>query len=127
VPGFLLDSHLPLAVVPASHAARPSCPIHHLAKWMNGAFLHDPDELILSAARDASPWFVTYDVGTIPDSLHRAIERGEPVSSVVLIPRRSIGPTDVGGIVRALVQLYDGDPTLDPTYPVVYLRPTPHR
>jgi hypothetical protein len=94
---------------------------------MNGAFLHDPDDRILRAAREESLWFVTYDVGTIPATLLGAIERGEEVTSVVLIPWRSIAATNVGGIARALVQLCDSDPTLDPTYPVVYLRPTPHR
>ena len=120
---FLLDAHVPVAVLDGVRAARPSCRVEHLAQWREGSFRSAIDEDILIAAHGANLVLVTYDVGTIPAILHRWLAEGRPAAGVALIPARTIAQNDVGGIVQAVVQLYDEPSTLDPAYPVVYLRP----
>lgn len=120
--GFLLDSHLALAVVPGVRAAS-DCEIYHLSHWRDGAFRNARDEDILFAARESDLVVVTGDVSTVSATVYGRMAQGEAPSPVVFVPSRML--QDVGGLVHALTDLCPQLAHLDPVYPVVYLRPTP--
>jgi hypothetical protein len=122
---FLLDAHVPAAVADGVRAIRPDCRIEHLSYWRGGVLRNALDEHILVATRNANLVLVTYDVGTIPAILRRWLAERRPIPGTALISTRAIAQNDVGGIVRAIVGLFDEPAVLDPAYPVVYLRPPP--
>jgi hypothetical protein len=115
---------LPLAVVEGVRAAC-TCEIYHLSRWHDGALRTARDEDILTVARESELAVVTGDVGTIPATAYRWMREDEPPGLVVFVPSRMLRSRDVGGLVRALVELCPRLAQLDPAYPVVYLRPSP--
>ena len=121
--GFLLDAHVPAAVVDGVRDLRPDCVIEHLAWWREGALRNAPDEEILVATRGAALALVTYDRATIPSIVHRWLAQGQPVPRIALLTSAAVAQNDIGRVVRALVQLYDDPTVFDSAYPVVYLRP----
>lgn len=121
--GFLLDSHVPAAVVPAVRRLASDCIIEHLASWRGGILLDSPDEQILLAALAHDLALVTYDVDTIPAILNGWSTTGRDLPSVVLVISGSIPQQDIGNLARGLVHLHLHPEQFNPAYPVVYLRP----
>jgi len=120
VTGFLLDVHIPATVVDGVRT-QCGCKVYHVSRWREGKFRTAHDEVIMKAARESGLALVTGDVNTIPAIAYRRLARGEPSGLVIFVPSHM--RQDVGGLVRALVDLYPRLPQPDPAYPVVYLQP----
>jgi hypothetical protein len=123
VAGFLLDVHIPLAVVEALRRLAPACEIAHIARWREGALRTAEDEEILSAAAEARLLFVTCDVSTVGPLADHRIAAGQRLPGVVFITHATVVTADIGGIARGLARSYEELGQLDPAYPVVYLQP----
>jgi hypothetical protein len=123
VRGFLLDSNVTSALVSSVRRVAPTCEIVHLADWRGGGFLHARDAEIIEKAREDDLILVTHDVATIPRLVRRWIIEGRSLAGVAVITTHPGRGADIGGLARALGDLYDHAERLDPSYPVVYLQP----
>ncbi len=119
---YLLDEHLSPAVAAEITAHRPEIPIVALRDWQTGAFLGADDETILSAAHGEGRTLVTFDLRTIPALLRSLSEAGTSHGGVVFVPSQTFALNDVGGLVRALIQLWDVEGDLDWADRVVFLK-----
>ncbi len=103
---FLLDAHLPSALVAAVQNAQPTIEIATLSTWESGAYLDAADDLILMVAGEKQWVLVTYDVHTLPTLLRSWAAGGRSHHGVVFGSPRTLDPSDVGGLARALVALW---------------------
>lgn len=119
--GFLLESHVPFAVVTGVKRRLPDCVIEHLSEWRGGKLLNADYETILAAAQEEQLVLVTYDRNTITPLVRAWIEEARPLAGVAFIASRSIISSDVGGLISALTELYSDPDRLDPAWPILYL------
>ena len=81
------------------------------------------DRVLLRVAAEQELSLVTYDLRTIPPLLF--FEWGQAGIShggVVFVDERSMAPNDIGGLVRALIGLWDSESDFDWRDRLVYLR-----
>ena len=102
---LLVETHVPSAVV--QHLQRQGIDAVALQHWRGGDYRTATDEVILAAASTEQRIIVTYDRKTFPPLLVTWAQAGMHHAGVVLISRKTIAPTDVGGLLRALTQLFD--------------------
>ncbi|MGK7874125.1 MAG: DUF5615 family PIN-like protein [Xenococcaceae cyanobacterium] len=122
---FLLDEHISPEIAEQIARKRPSIPVFVVASWQEGRLLGMPDELLLEAAAEASLTLVTYDQKTIPPILCEWGEAGRTHGGVIFVDYQSIPPSNFGGLVRALIWLWDTQHTTDWKNRLVYLQPSP--
>lgn len=118
---YLLDEHLSPAVATGVTTRRPDIPIVALRDWQAGAFLGADDEFILAAARSDGRCLVTFDLRTIPALLRDWSDSGLAHGGVVFVHARSFAPDDIGGLVHALIGLWDAEGKRNWTDRVVFL------
>jgi len=118
---YLLDEHLSPVIAAEITAHRPGFPIVALRDWREGAFLGADDETILAAAHADGRTLVTFDLRTIPPLLRAWSESETAHGGVVFAHSGAFTPDDFGGLVRALIALWDTDGDLDWTDRVVFL------
>ncbi len=119
---FLLLEHLSPAIAEQLTAGRPDISSLALKHWHSGSFLSADDATILNAAFSDGLALVTYDLRTIAPLLRSWTEQGVHHGGVVFIHRHFLRPSDVGGILRALEQLWDAQGTADWVDKVVFLQ-----
>jgi len=101
---LLLDEHVSPDVAKGFQRQNGQTPITSLSHWENGQFLGAPDEVIMVAAATQKLTLVTYDLRTIPPLLKTWLESGRNHGGVIFVDRKTIAPSDIGGLVRALVE-----------------------
>jgi predicted nuclease of predicted toxin-antitoxin system len=116
---FLLDEHISPAVADALSKAGVDAVA--LTRWQDGHYREEADDVLLAAAADEGRVLVTYDQRTIPPLLRLWAELARPHGGVVFIDHRTIAPNDIGGLVRALVELDRRLGRLDWTSRTVFL------
>lgn len=79
---------------------------------------------MLQAAAARQLTLVTYDLRTIPPLLKIWAETGVHHQGVIFVDRKSIDPGDIGGLIRALCELFDALREADWTDRIVYLTKT---
>jgi hypothetical protein len=104
---LLLDEHVSPAVASQLSAHRPDLIVTTLQSWERGTYLGAPDDVLLKAAYAADLTLVTYDLRTIPILLKQWSEEDTPHAGVIFVDTRTIAPSNLGGLVRALLQLCD--------------------
>ena len=84
-----------------------------LSDWLGGSHRSASDEQVLTAAFSDERVFVTYDCRTIPAVLKNWAETGQHHGGVVLVDEKTLRPSDIGGLLRALRALIaeSGDET----------------
>ena len=102
---FLLDEHISPDVAAGVRRRNPSIKIFALVEWDGGNLIGRDDAACLTAAAAQGLTLVTYDRRTIPPLLKTWAEEGRSHSGVVFIDEKTISPADIGGLVRALVEL----------------------
>ncbi len=100
---LLLDEHL--APVLAQRIVEAGTDAVALRDWHAGAYLEQSDDTILRAAYQEARTLVTYDLRTIPPLLKTWAEQGVTHSGVIFVDTRTIAPSDIGGLMRALLHL----------------------
>jgi predicted nuclease of predicted toxin-antitoxin system len=115
---FLIDSHLPraLAVALTEHGHDA----HHLADWLEGAYLNAPDPELLVRAAPESRAIITHDSATLPLDAYALLAAGTSCAGVLVVTR-AIGQRDIGGQMRAVMGALRGRSTLADR--VIYLQP----
>ena len=117
---LLLDEHVSPAV--AEGLRQTGLDAVALRAWLGGRYLEAPDEAILAEAAREIRVLVTYDQRTIPPLLKLWAEAGRGHAGVVFVDHRGIPPKDIGGLVRALVELDERLGALDWADRVVFLQ-----
>lgn len=118
---YLLDEHLAPAIAAQIAAHRPEIPIVPLREWHDGAFLGADDLTILAAAQADGRTLVTFDLRTIPQLLVHWSESDTRHAGIVFVHARTFTGDDIGGMVHALIELWDSMGALDWTDRIVFL------
>jgi|SRR4051794_15502870 hypothetical protein len=119
---LLLDEHLSPEIARQVRAKRSRLAIESVVTWENSLLAGAPDDLILRTACDRLWTLVTYDQATIVPLLKTWGEIGEPHGGVIFVDDRTIPSNDIGGLVRALVSVWDSEGDGDWRNAVLYLR-----
>jgi hypothetical protein len=120
---LLFDVHVARATVAALRKIAPHLQARHIAHWRDGALLHADDEQILSACRAEKRVFVTYDMASIPDLLHRWAAEERAHSGVIFADKNSVRPNSPGEVASAVAALAKEVGNADTTNLVRFLRP----
>jgi hypothetical protein len=76
-----------------------------MAEWEGGDFLGKEDSASLLEAAKQGLTLVTYDRRTIPPLLKTWAEEEQRHGGVIFVDEKTISPADIGGLVRALIEL----------------------
>ena len=104
---LLLDEHLPLALIAALAQRQPDLPVVALQDFAGGSLLGARDEQILQAAAQGGWTLLTYDLKTVPMILKRWSEAGIAHGGVVFVDYHTLMPSDVGGLLRGVLHLWE--------------------
>lgn len=104
---LLLDIHISPRVALQVRRHRPDCPVETLRDWKNGAYRSAEDDVVLSAAAVDGLTLVMYDINTIAPLVKEWNEAGRLHAGILYVAARAIPQNDVGGLVRALVRIWD--------------------
>lgn len=118
---LLLDEHISRAVASGLRRRLPALTVLPLSEWESGAFLGLDDSIILQHALAQRLTFVTYDRRTIPPLLKTWAESSRHHAGIIFVDERTISPSDIGGLVRALLQVQRAGREWDWTDRVIYL------
>ena len=119
---LLLDEHISPDVAGALRVRLKSLTVHALPEWENGRFLGQSDDLILETAVAQRLTLVTYDCRTIPPLLKIWAESGRHHAGLILVDAKTIPPSDIGGLIRALEKLFRATSKWLWTNQVIFLR-----
>lgn len=103
---LLLDEHISPDVADGLRRRHRWPVIHGMAEWLGGGFLGKDDSACLLEAAEQGLTLVTYDRRTIPPLLKTWAEEGRRHGGLIFVDEKSISPADIGGLVRALLQLF---------------------
>lgn len=118
---LLLDEHISPAVaegLPRRHEIN-AIP---LADWQEGRFLGQSDETLLFEAAAEKLSLVSYDRRTIPPLLKAWAEAGRNHGGVIFVDEKTIPPSDIGGLIHALRELFHEAAKWDWANRAVFLR-----
>jgi len=93
-----------------------------LAEWEEGEFLGQQDSACLQQAAVQGLMFVTYDRRTIPPLLKAWAEEERRHGGVIFVYEKTTSPSDTGGLVRALSNLFGKTAKWDSANRVCFLR-----
>jgi len=119
---LLLDEHISPGVADGLRRRNQSPVIHWMAEWQGGEFLGKDDSACLLEAGRQGLTLVTYDRRTLPPLLKVWAEEGRPHSGVIFVDEKTISPANIGGLVRAVIQLSKETGNGDWTDRVYFLR-----
>ena len=104
---LLTDENIAPAVAEQVQSKRPDIAIQSLHRWQGGAFLGKADRLLIEAAHSEGWTLLTYDQKTIPPLLMELAAVGADHSGVVFVDEEKIVSRDIGGLVKAILVLFD--------------------
>jgi len=120
---LLLDEHVPPALAEELPRHRPGSVVVALQEFEGGTLLGARDEQILTAAAGGGWTLLTYDQKTIPVVLMAWGEQVMAHGGVIFVDRRTLQPSDIGGLLRALLKLWQMLGEIDWRDRVVHLVP----
>jgi hypothetical protein len=119
---LLLDEHISPDVAVGLRRRSRANVVHAMAAWESGSFLGQDDAACLRNAAAQSLTLVTYDRRTIQLLLKSWAEQGLDHGGVIFVDEKTIAPSDIGGLVRALAELAREAGKWDWKNRVVFLR-----
>lgn len=118
---LLLDGHLPSALARQLQSRQVDAVT--LAAWFDGDYRRSPDSLILARALVEQRVLITYDLHTIPALLMDLAESNAHHAGVILVHHSTFRSDDVGGLLRAILELVQEQEHEDWQDRVMYLKP----
>ena len=122
---LLLDEHIAGEVALQARTKCPSMEIQSIHDWESGAFLGVPDPEILLEAANQRLTLVTYDQRTLWKHAADLLEAGRDLGGVIFVDDQTIPPNDIGGLMRALVWLWETKRNEDWRNRLIFLTPGP--
>jgi hypothetical protein len=119
---LLLDEHISPDVASGLERRNRPLAVWDMAEWENGEFLGRDDSACLQQAAAQGLALATYDRRTIPPLLKAWAEEGRNHAGVIFVDEKTISPADVGGLVRALANLFHEAGDWDWTNRICFLR-----
>jgi hypothetical protein len=119
---LLLDEHISPRVAHGLRRRHPMFPIRFMSEWEDGEFLGRDDSACLTKAVVDALTLVTYDRRTIPLLLKGWAEQGRNHGGVTFIDEKTIPPSQISSLVRALDQLFKATGKWDWTNRVCFLQ-----
>jgi hypothetical protein len=96
--------------------------VRYMAEWEGGELMGQEDSVCLREAAGQALTLVTYDRRTIPPLFKAWAEEGRKHGGVIFVDEKTISPADIGGLVRALIELFKETGEWDWTDRVYFLR-----
>jgi hypothetical protein len=119
---LLLDEHISPTIADSLRRRERLLVVSYMAEWEDGEFLGQQDSACLQKAAVQRLTLVTYDRRTIPPLLKSWSEEGRMHGGVIFVDEKTIPPSDLGGLVRALSNLSRKTAKWDWTNRICYLR-----
>ena len=119
---LLLDEHISPSVADGLRRRHRSLIVRGMVEWEGGDFLGRDDVGCLLEAAKQGFTLVTCDRRTILPLLKIWAEAGRSHGGVIFVDEKTISPADIGGMVRALVELSKETGNLDWTNLVYFLQ-----
>lgn len=119
---LLLDEHISPSVADGLRRRHRSLIVRGMVEWEGGDFLGKDDAACLLEAARQGLTLVTYDRRTIPPLLKIWAEAGQSHGGVIFVDEKTISPADLGGLVRALIELSKETGNVDWTNLVYFLQ-----
>lgn len=119
---LLLDEHISPEVAKGVERRIRELVVHSMVEWEEGNFLGREDAVCLLEAAKQGLTLVTYDRRTIPPLLKRWAEEGRHHGGVIFVDEKTVAPSDIGELVRALSLLAGKAGKTDWTNQVYFLR-----
>ena len=119
---LLLDEHISPQVASGVQRRNRALVIQSMVQWESGNLLGKEDSVCLLEAARQRLTLVTYDRRTIPPLLKLWAEEGRSHGGVIFVDERTISPSGIGGLVRALILLAGEIGNMDWTSQVYFLR-----
>jgi hypothetical protein len=119
---LLLDEHISPTVADGLRGRERLLIAFYIAQWENGEFLGQQDSPYLQQAVVQRLTLVTYDRRTIPPLLKSWAEEERKHGGVIFVDEKTIPPSDIGGLVRALSSLSRKTAKWDWTNRICFLR-----
>jgi uncharacterized protein DUF5615 len=119
---LLLDEHISPDVADGLRRRNRSLIVRYMAEWEGGEFMGQEDSACLREAASQRLTLVTYDRRTISPLLKSWAEQEQRHSGVIFVDEKTISPADIGGLVRALINLSKQTGRWDWTERVYFLR-----
>jgi len=104
---LLLDEHISREVAAGLRRRHRSLVVHCMAEWEKGSFLGADDSAFLAKAAAEALTLVTYDRRTIPPLLKGWAQEGRSHGGVIFVDEKSVAPHDIGGLVGAVLDLFE--------------------
>ena len=119
---LLLDEHISPYVAKGLGLRNRSFIVRYIADMEDGSFLGQEDSACLELAAAQGLTLVTYDRRTIPPPLKAWGEEGRNHGGVIFVDEKTISPSEIGGLVRALMSLWKETGTWNWTNRICFLR-----
>lgn len=119
---LLLDEHISPAVADGLRHRSRLTVVSSMTEWEEGEFLGRQDSDCMQQAAAQGLTLVTYDRRTIPALLKVWGEEGRKHGGVIFVDEKTLSPSDIGGLVRALSSLLQKTSEWDWTNRVCFLR-----
>ena len=103
---FLLDEHISYDVAAGLRRKNRYLVVHCLAAWEKGSHLGLDDAALLEKAATQGLTLVTYNRRTIPPLLKAWAQEDRTHAGLIFVDEKTLAPDDIGGMVRALLNLF---------------------
>ena len=120
---ILSDEQIAPDVAVAARKRRHGMQITHLMDWLVGHFVGASDEEVLREAARQEMTLLSFDLRTIAPLLRAWGERGIDHGGVIFVVNKSFAQNDIGGLSKALAELWDLQGRLDWRNRCVFLTP----
>lgn len=118
---LLLDEHISPAVAEQMRVKRADIDVQSILSWRGGGFVGVPDPAILAALQEEGRVLVTYDTQMLSE--WSFVFTGEaPFAGVIFVDACTIAPNNLGGLVLALLALWEQSHEQDWTNRLDFLR-----
>jgi len=118
---LLLDEHISPAVAIGLLRRNRNLTVRYMAEWEGGNFLGRDDSSCLAEAAAQGLSLVTYDRRTIPPLLKIWTEEERQHGGVIFVDEKTISPSNIGGLVRALTLLTESTKRWDWSNRIIFL------
>jgi hypothetical protein len=104
---LLLDEQVSREAAAALRRWGWSSEVYCMAEWEQGSYLGLDDSACLEKAATQGLTLVTYDRRTLPPLLKAWAQEDRNHGRVIFVDDKTIPPHDTGGLVRALINLFE--------------------